>query len=113
YVGAWKADNVYDITNIKSCLPLPLYQTGDNFQLKKSPVIEEIDAGGFYCFMTKRDYYIKHEFRPYGRDVFGPDVEFGLSLRREGYKNYIDWSLSCKHMRSDGSALELGITPII
>lgn len=113
YVGAWRTDNVYDVTNIKSCLPLPLYQTDDYNHIKQGVTIEEIDAGGFYCFITKCEHYIKHEFKPYGRDVLGPDVEFGLNLRREGYKNYIDWSLICKHMRSDGSALELGITPVI
>jgi hypothetical protein len=30
-------------------------------------------------------------------DCFGPDVCFGLDLRKQGFKNYIDWGLIVGH----------------
>lgn len=99
YVGAWRANSVYETTSIQSCLPA-------------QEIIEEIDAGGFYCFMTKREHYVNHNFKPYGYDLLGPDVEFGFSLRQQGYKNYIDWSITCRHMQQDGTALTVLNTTI-
>jgi len=86
YVGAWKVDDVYNPTNIKSQLPPDSQYT-----------IQEIDSGGFYCFLTKRDNYINHTFKTFNNNTLGPDVDFGISLRRQGFSNYIDWGVSCIH----------------
>lgn len=92
YVGAWKFDDIYKTTKVTSMMP-----SGD------SPLLQEIDAGGFYCFMTRRDTYINHEFDTFENNTFGPDVNFGASLRKQGYMNYIDWSIDCIHRNKDKS----------
>jgi len=86
--GIWKVDNPYDVKTISSCLP-------------KNGEIEEIDAAGLYCALTKLDNYKKMVFEPFD-EILGPDVSFGLALRREGYKNYVDWSLNTSHLTKKG-----------
>jgi hypothetical protein len=93
YVGAWRADDVYEPTKIESLMP------GHD--------VEEIDAGGFYCYLTRRDLYISHEYKPFGYNDLGPDVDYGLYLRRNGYKNYIDWRVKCEHRMKGGMAISL------
>lgn len=88
YVGAWQVDDVYEPTKINSILP----GTG----------LQEIDAGGFYCFLTTRDNYATHNFKPWQQNGLGPDVDFGLTLREMGQLNYIDWSIRCVHKRDKG-----------
>jgi hypothetical protein len=114
YVGAWKADSVYEPTSIGSVAPPSASNPATRHSKWDTPVptIQEIDAGGFYCFMTKREHYVNHDFKTYGHNLLGPDVEFGLSLRQEGYKNFIDWSLPCKHFKPDGTALTLTNTTV-
>lgn len=94
YVGAWRADDVYEPTKVESLLPVD--------------GIEEIDAGGFYCYLTRRDLYVSHDYKPFGRNDLGPDVNYGLYLRQNGYKNYIDWGVRCVHYRKGGHELSLG-----
>jgi len=91
YVGGWKFDSVYTPTNIQSVMP------GDS---------EEIDAGGFYCYITSRNNYINHDYKPYST-ILGPDVNYGISLRQKGLKNYIDWTVDCIHLDKNGNELSL------
>lgn len=63
--------------------------------------LQEIDASGFYCLLTKKSHYIDHDFQPF-EDILGPDVQFGLRLAMSGYKNYVDWSVNCTHMTLKG-----------
>lgn len=93
YVGAWKADDVYEPTMIKSL------QVKDS---RTQEPVEEIDAGGFYCFLTKRDNYVKHTFKPFDSNGLGPDVEYGIELRRQGVVNYIDWRVTTVHKTPKG-----------
>lgn len=86
YVGAWRSDDIYDPKEIKSIL--------------KKEQIEPIDAGGFYCFLSRLDTYESHDFKPY-QNVLGPDVNYGMALRTQGYENYIDWSIGCIHLNKD------------
>jgi hypothetical protein len=65
---------------------------------------EEIDAGGLYAAITRFRHYVEHEFQPYESCAFGPDIEWGLELRRQGYRNYLDWTASVEHLRSDGAS---------
>lgn len=92
YIGAWKADSVYDTSLLTTVQP---YQQSG---------IEEVDATGLFCFLTKAEYYLNHEFKPY-LDILGPDVDFGLALRQQGLQNYIDWSISCGHIDKNGNTL--------
>lgn len=84
YVGAWKADDVYDPNSIHSLMPT-------------DKVVTEIDAGGFYCYLTTRDNYMMHHYKPFGNNDLGPDMDFGISLRQQGLMNYADWSIKCVH----------------
>lgn len=99
YVGAWKADDPYEPTKIESVMP-PDVRDGT----------AEIDAGGFYCYLTKRETYVKHEYATFDNNTLGPDVNFGISLRREGYQNYVDWRVSCEHKTRGGGSVSLGNT---
>lgn len=87
YVGAWKCDDIYNPTRILSLS-----------EQEASGGLQAIDSGGFYCFLTKLDTYLEHEFKPYENNALGPDADFGLSLRRNGYQNYIDTSIQCVHL---------------
>jgi hypothetical protein len=100
YVGAWKLDDIYEPTLIKSVVPN-----------KENQMVVEIDAGGFYCFITSRDIYMSHIFQPYKNNILGPDVDFGTSLREFGYMNYLDWRINCIH-RSGDKSLSFPKTPI-
>lgn len=109
YVGAWRADDVYEPTKIESLMPHRVKGLTD---ADGSPLldIDEIDAGGFYCYLTKREHYMMHEYRPFGYNDMGPDVNFGLFLRQQGFKNYIDWSVSCEHRTRGGRGITITST---
>lgn len=96
YVGAWHVDDVYEPTKIESMMP--------------GVGIEEIDAGGFYCYLTKRNNYMKHDYAPFGNNDLGPDVNYGIWLRQQGFKNYIDWSVNCEHRMRGGTGISLPMT---
>jgi hypothetical protein len=63
--------------------------------------VQEVVAGGLYATFTKCGRYASHEFNPYEGCAFGPDIEWGLELRRQGYRNYLDWTVGVEHLRSD------------
>jgi hypothetical protein len=88
HVGGWKVDDPYDPKQVESVA----FDSG----------VTELDAGGFYCFLTPREYYIKHEFKPFDVNELGPDVDYGLSLRRMGLQNYIDWDVKTIHKSKHG-----------
>lgn len=96
YIGAWKVDDVYEPTEILSLTP-------------KSGIVE-VDAGGFYCFMTKYELFKKHKFETMENDSLGPDVNFGLWLRQIGHKNYADFNIRCEHRLDNGKILTLANT---
>lgn len=87
YIGSWKVDDIYEPKKIESMLPI----------IHSDKIIEECDAGGFYCFITKKENYIKHDFKPFDGNGLGPDVDFGISLRQIGLLNYIDWRVMTTH----------------
>jgi hypothetical protein len=91
HAGAWRADDVYDMKRLESAMP--------------GSGVEEIDAGGLYACLTRFNQYINHEFRPYDGCALGPDVEWGIALRQQGYKNFIDWSVAVEHCKTDGTSV--------
>lgn len=97
YVGAWKADDVYDIKQLVSI---------DN-QPKETPP-QNIDAGGLYCALIRTDLYKQHNFN--SDNGLGPDVNLGLELRQLGYENFIHWNVRCKHLNTVMGE-EIVITP--
>lgn len=100
YVGAWRADDVYDPKRLTTLVPLPdaevITMAGQRYEVSWQG-LEEIDAGGFYCYLAKREVYVAHEYRPFADNDLGPDIEFGLAMRQEGRHNYIDWAVQCEH----------------
>lgn len=84
-LGVWKVDNPYDVTKITSQLP------------DQNPLIGEVDATGMYCMMTKWELYQSVSFQPFN-DWLGPDVHYGIELRKEGYRNYVDWTINTTHL---------------
>lgn len=93
--GIWKVDNPYNVQQINSMLPN-----------EKSP-FEEIDASGMFCLLTKRDNYVNAKFEPFD-SILGPDVSFGLHLRREGFKNFVDWTINTSHLTKRGEIKVFG-----
>ena len=83
HIGAWDFDDVYEPNKITSP------KLGDGLQ--------KIDATGLYCCLMKTETYMNHKFEPF-EDALGPDTHLGMSLRRQGYQNYIDYSIKCTHL---------------
>lgn len=81
HIGAWRVNDVYGPTAITS---VPL---GEG--------VAEVDAAGIYCCLTKN--YMEHTFEPF-EDILGPDFSFGLWLRKQGLKNYINYDLKLSHL---------------
>lgn len=129
HVGAWLTNDVYEPTRLESLrrgtriIKAELKGASvmrdntielDLANVEKEPVpFEDIDAGGFYCYLTKREHFVGHDYKPWNDGVLGPDVDFGLALRQQGYKNYIDWSVSCRHLTKGGRAISMANTPIV
>jgi hypothetical protein len=107
HVGARRADDVYDMKRLESAMPARpelLNNAGRAIGRVPDHMVEEIDAGGLYACLTKYERYAGHEFKPYEGCAFGPDIEWGLELRRHGYRNYLDWTVGVEHLRSDGTS---------
>ena len=85
--GLWSVDDVYETNTITS--------------LKAGDGLQKIDAAGFYCGLIKYQNYINHTFKPF-EDAMGPDVDFGLMMRKEGLANYADLSIKCAHLNNRG-----------
>lgn len=81
-IGAWKSDNPKDPTYIETLLP--------------KQGLEQIDGGGLYGYATLRHSYLEANIGWNG-EVWGPDVNYGLWLRNQGYDVLIDWSLIFQH----------------
>jgi hypothetical protein len=97
HVGAWSCDDVYERRQIRS--------------LTSAEGIQEVDATGWYCYLTKRATYMKFEYAPFDRCQLGPDVQWGLDLRRDGLKNYVCWDVPVEHRQTNCEVLMPGRTP--
>ena len=86
-IGIWGFDNVDDPKSCWTELPKTDY--------------EEIDAAGMYCYLTPTELYLQHDYSSEDWQPWGPDVNYGLDLRRKGYTNYVDWSQACGHIDFD------------
>lgn len=94
--GVWKTNDVYDVSKIESMEP--------------KEGVEEIDAAGLYCCLTRKDNYMRHTFQPFEK-LLGPDFFWGLWLRQQGLTNYVDWSIKVDHLTKRGK-ISLYNTPI-
>lgn len=64
--------------------------------------IVEVDACGFYCFIVGAEFFKTANFK---YDFFGPDVNFGKELVRNGFKNFCDMGLEVGHITNSGKIL--------
>lgn len=62
--------------------------------------IHRIDATGFYCLLAPIDVWLKGKCEWNG-EPWGPDVNWGLSLKELGYISYVDMDLHIGHKSSD------------
>lgn len=88
FVGAWKVDDLENPTEYTSLM--------DG---------EQGDAGGFYCFIVPTEIYRKYEHS--WKAPLGPDVAYGLQLRRDGYQNIVNWHVRCQHRDNHGNYLQM------
>lgn len=82
-LGAWKVDDVHNPTKIGT---IPFKAGG----------YDEIDGGGMYCYLTPTKLYKMAEYHN-EQSPFGVDVNYGLDLRKQGLKCFIDWAVKCEH----------------
>ena len=87
--GVWQSNNPYDIKRINSMLP------------NSEKPFEEIDAAGLYFCLTRTEFYKQINFQPFD-SILGPDVTYGIELRKLGYKNYVDWTINTTHLTKQG-----------
>lgn len=83
-IGAWRADNPLDPYHIETLMP-------------GAEGYEAIDGGGWYGYATKKHLYLQAEYFTSSSQPWGPDVNYGLWLRRMGYECYIDWQTVFGH----------------
>lgn len=62
--------------------------------------IQEVDATGFYCLLAERETWLKGVCS-WNDERWGPDVNFGLSLRDQGYTIYADMNVFVGHDTPD------------
>lgn len=63
--------------------------------------LEQVDATGFYCLLAEREVWLNGNC-DWNGEPYGPDVNWGLSLRELGYKIYIDHDLHIGHKVKNG-----------
>lgn len=100
YVGAWRADDIYNVSelvSVENINPVPIGQKPSN-----------IDAGGLYFALINAELYKQHTFTC--DNGLGPDVNFGIECRQLGYENFIVWQVPCKHY-TEQMGKSLVITP--
>lgn len=86
-IGIWGFDNVNDPKCCWTELPDVGYQN--------------CDATGFYCYLTPTELFTEHQYHTLPEQVWGPDVNYGLWLRRKGFDCIVDWSQPCGHRDGD------------
>lgn len=104
YIGAWRVDDIYEPKDFRSiAMPAP----------EDRKELIEIDAGGFYCYLTRHEEYTRHQYKAFeGGKQFGPDIDYGIALRRKGLFNYIDASVVCDHYTETKFAINPTNTPV-
>lgn len=86
-IGAWEISPLLDPTNVRTVA----YQgTG----------AQEVDGTGWFCYLTTTQLYKATKYR-YEAECLGPDVCYGWDLKKNGYKVFLDWDVSCAHVAID------------
>lgn len=88
-IGAWRSDDPRDPHHVETLLPPADGYSGSPY--------ESIDGGGWYGYATRRSLYLNCEYYASSAQPWGPDVNYGLWLKRQGYENLIDWNTVFGH----------------
>ena len=96
YIGAWLADDIYEPHLMSSIMPRSEFDS-----TRGNKAYEPIDAGGLFCFISKKEIYTSHDFKTFENNGMGPDADYGMTLRQLGYSNFIDWRIKCIHLFGD------------
>lgn len=91
-IGAWRWNDLENPTVIET---IP-YNTTE--------ILEKIDGGGLYCFITPTHLFKAHKWY-HTAECIGLDVTYGIELRKKGYINLIDWTIPAGHVQRDKSML--------
>lgn len=90
-IGVWYFNDVID----------PLKCRTASLEDKTEQEYNEVDATGMYCYLTPTELYLKHDYYSEDWQPWGPDVNYGLWLRKMGYKNFVDWTQPTGHLDGD------------
>lgn len=63
--------------------------------------IQEVDATGFYCLLAPAKVWLKG-ITYWDWQMWGPDVNWSLSLKEQGYKIYCDMDVKLGHITERG-----------
>lgn len=88
YIGAWQTNDLDNPTRMQT---IPYTENE----------LVNVDGGGLYCFLTPTDLY-KNATWHWHDECFGPDVCYGIDLRKRGYQCVVDTSLECGHLTEQG-----------
>lgn len=91
-IGGWRID---DLENPQVMQTIPF---------RRDILIEKIDGGGLYCFITPTNLFKSHTWH-WEAECLSVDVMYGIDLRKKGYQNFIDWTVEAGHVQQDKSTL--------
>lgn len=91
-IGAWRMNDLHNPTVMET---IPYNQ---------SDLYDKIDGGGLYCFVVRTPLFKAHAWT-WQYECFSVDTTFGISLRKQGYQNFIDWMVQTGHAQQGHGAL--------
>lgn len=84
-IGAWRFDDITEPNWAETLL------------LGSVLTYEDIGAGGFYGYATPAELYLNHDYHWQPDQPWGPDVNYGLWLKQQGYRCLIHWPTHFGH----------------
>lgn len=99
YIGAWAFDDVMNPTKAWTVKP-QFPNTSESFEpftVPQEQAYQQVDAAGFYAYLTPTDLYLEHVYSWETWQPWGPDVNYGLWLRQKGYTCFVDWGTAIGH----------------
>lgn len=92
-IGRWKA-KICPAWHIREKDNMPYVV----WNAKERPTgFEQIEGCGWYCFVCDADVMRKYQMYVDGLTPLGPDIRFGYTLIKNGYKMIHDWDVKVEH----------------
>lgn len=67
----------------------------------KAQGLVEVDATGFYCLLASKDVWLKGQ-ASWNGERWGPDVVYGLNLKDQGYRMFVNMDIKIGHKTHSG-----------